>query len=283
MHGGYEVNLVNRDRPGDVYTKVLEIVLEKIKNEKDPKDIKLAQLLIKENCVNRKVVKQTVMTSVYGVTLMGARDQIKKQLAEKKLFETNTLFAVSMYLAKKTMESIGDVFKEANQIKAWLTKCALVISMSEQSVKWISPLGLPCIQPYKRLTKNELIQTYSQGVTVVTDFENQPVNKKKQGSAFPPNFIHSLDSTHMMMTCNRAIEEGIVFSSVHDSFWCHPSDIDKLNKIVREEFVKLYSQPLLENLLRDFQHSFPELKFPPIPNKGSLDLKEVLKSTYFFS
>lgn len=283
MHGGYEVNLVNRDRPGDVYTKVLEIVLEKIKNEKDPKDIKLAQLLIKENCVNRKVVKQTVMTSVYGVTLMGARDQIKKQLAEKKLFETNTLFAVSMYLAKKTMESIGDVFKEANQIKAWLTKCALVISMSEQSVKWISPLGLPCIQPYKRLTKNELIQTYSQGVTVVTDFENQPVNKKKQGSAFPPNFIHSLDSTHMMMTCNRAIEEGIVFSSVHDSFWCHPSDIDKLNKIVREEFVKLYSQPLLENLLRDFQHSFPELKFPPIPNKGSLDLNEVLKSTYFFS
>lgn len=283
MHGGYEVNLVNRDRPGDVYSKVLEIVLEKIKNEKDPKDIKLAQLLVKENCVNRKVVKQTVMTSVYGVTLMGARDQIKKQLAEKKLFETNTLFAVSMYLAKKTLESIGDVFKEANQIKVWLTKCALVISMSEQSVKWISPLGLPCIQPYKRLTKSELIQTYSQGVTVVTDYENQPVNKKKQGSAFPPNFIHSLDSTHMMMTCNRAIEDGIVFSSVHDSFWCHPSDIDKLNKIVREEFVKLYSQPLLENLLRDFQYSFPELKFPPIPNKGSLDLKEVLNSTYFFS
>jgi len=27
-----------------------------------------------------------------------------------------------------------------------------------------------------------------------------PVNKNKQKSAFPPNYVHSLDSTHMMYT-----------------------------------------------------------------------------------
>lgn len=70
---------------------------------------------------------------------------------------------------------------------------------------------------------------------------------------------------------------------MHDSFWSHPSDIDLLNRYIREEFVKLYSEPLLENLLRNFKSSFPELKFPDIPQRGTLDLKEVLNSTYFFS
>lgn len=205
--GGYEVNLVNRERPGDVYSKVLEIVLNKIKNESNPNDVKYAELLRAEGLVNRRVIKQTVMTSVYGVTLVGARDQIKKQLKEKEIFDPQTLFYVSMYLAKKTIESIGDLFKEANQIKAWLTKCALIISQSGNTVKWITPLGLPCIQPYKRLSESDLIKTHAQGVIVISNYDSQPVNKKKQGSAFPPNYIHSLDSSHMMLTCLKATEK----------------------------------------------------------------------------
>lgn len=175
------------------------------------------------------------MTSVYGVTLIGARDQIKRQLADKKIFDTTTLFQMSMYLAKLTLGSIGDVFKEADAIKSWLTKCALIISASGNTVKWVTPMGLPCIQPYKKLTKTELIRTHTHGVIINSDFDSQPVNARKQGTAFPPNFIHSLDSTHMMMTCNRAVNEGLIFSSVHDSYWTHPSDIDKLNVILREE------------------------------------------------
>jgi DNA-directed RNA polymerase len=56
-----------------------------------------------------------------------------------------------------------------------------------------------------------------------------------------------------------------------------------LNKILREEFVTLYKQPLLENLMRDFKQGFPDLHFPEIPQRGNLDLREVLNSTYFFS
>lgn len=111
------------------------------------------------------------MTSVYGVTLIGARDQIKKQLKDKKLFDPQTLFYVSMYLAKKTIESIGDLFKEANEIKAWLTKCALIISHGGYQVNWITPLGLPCVQPYKKLTEVDLITTHAQGVTIISNYD----------------------------------------------------------------------------------------------------------------
>jgi len=70
---------------------------------------------------------------------------------------------------------------------------------------------------------------------------------------------------------------------VHDSFWVHACDVDQMNQILREQFVELYSMPILENLLEEFQESFPTLEFPPCPPQGNFDVREVLTSTYFFN
>ena len=35
---------------------------------------------------------------------------------------------------------------------------------------------------------------------------------QRQKSAFPPNFVHSLDSTHMMMTAVACGEAGLLFA-----------------------------------------------------------------------
>lgn len=282
-NGGYEVNLINREKPGDVYTKVLHICLDKIKTETNPKFKEIANLLIENDIINRKVVKQTVMTSVYGVTLIGAKNQIKKQLNEKKGIDLENIHNVSLYLAMKVLESIGDLFKEADKIKTWLAKCAFLIGKTNRPVKWLTPLNLPCIQPYKRINDVNIIRTHSQGTFISEVFDLLPINISKQSTAFPPNFVHSLDSSHMMLTCNRAFSEGIVFASVHDSYWAHPCDITKLNKILREEFVYLYNKPILQNLEMSFKMTHPEINFPPLPSVGSFDLNEVLKSEYFFS
>ncbi|KAI7737629.1 hypothetical protein M8C21_017063, partial [Ambrosia artemisiifolia] len=53
--------------------------------------------------VDRKLVKLTVMTSVHGVTYIGARDQIKRLLKELCAIEDEAvLFAASCYAAKVT-------------------------------------------------------------------------------------------------------------------------------------------------------------------------------------
>ncbi|KAL6529270.1 DNA-directed RNA polymerase 1A [Orobanche gracilis] len=36
-------------------------------------------------------------------------------------------------------------------------------------------------------------------------------------------------------------------------------------------------------LLEGFQKSFPKLKFPPLPERGDFELREVLDSAYFFN
>lgn len=52
--------------------------MEKERIKDAEKGLKIAQVL--EGFVRRKVIKQTVMTTVYGVTRFGARLQIARQL-----------------------------------------------------------------------------------------------------------------------------------------------------------------------------------------------------------
>jgi DNA-directed RNA polymerase len=91
--GGAAVNLCPSDKPQDVYSKVLEIVNRKIEadallpeDHPDPalrNKGKIARNLV--GLVNRKVIKQSVMTSVYGVTRRGAALQVHARLQEKLL------------------------------------------------------------------------------------------------------------------------------------------------------------------------------------------------------
>ena len=36
-------------------------------------------------------------------------------------------------------------------------------------------------------------------------------------------------------------------------------------------------------LLKSFEESFPDVNFPPVPERGNFNLKEVLKAPYFFN
>ena len=217
-NGAKNVSLAPDEKPGDVYTAILHLVNKDIKSELDPKLIEVAQSL--DGHVTRKVIKQTVMTSVYGVTFIGARSQIQRQLKDLNIYETNgELYAGSKYLAKLTIKCIGDLFSDANKIKDWFARCAKIVAHSNDPVKWITPLGLPCVQPYKRLSNKDIIATVLQNLTVIHSLDDQPVNKNKQNTAFPPNFVHSIDSTHMMYTALKCREMGVTFAAVHDSYW----------------------------------------------------------------
>ncbi|XP_068654084.1 DNA-directed RNA polymerase 1B, mitochondrial-like [Aristolochia californica] len=282
--GAAVVNLVTGEKPADVYSGIASRVLAIMKRdaendpEKDP-NAKIARLLVKE--VDRKLVKQTVMTSVYGVTYIGARDQIKKRLSERNaISDEKERFVAACYAAKVTLTALGEMFQAARDIMSWLGDCAKVIASENQPVRWTTPLGLPVVQPY-RVAGRHLIKTSLQILTLKR--ETDKILVKRQRTAFPPNFVHSLDGSHMMMTALACKQAGLNFAGVHDSYWTHACDVDQMNRILREKFVELYEQPILENLLESFQKSFPSLSFPPLPECGDFDLKEVLHSTYFFN
>lgn len=293
LHGGEAVNLVPADRGADVYTGIANvlkrIVAEDIKlidsdNEEDVANAKLAMALAHH--IDRKLVKQTVMTSVYGVTFIGARAQIYSRLREREAMEDNELlrYRVSTYAAKRTLDALNNMFTNARDVMGWLTDCATIATASGEPVKWTTPLGLPVVQPYHRRSTKR-VRTILQSFTLKVDDDTQPVMKVKQRSAFPPNYIHSIDSSHMMKTAIACVDAGLTFAGVHDSFWTHACDVDTMNMILREKFIEVHSEPLLENLYHEMKKNYPDVadKFPQPPKPGQLDLNVIRDSVYFFS
>eukprot|EP01035_Chromulina_nebulosa_P017423 gene17423-22974_t len=290
--GGLAVNLLPSDKPQDVYSKVLEIVIRKINHDSEQSDnliIKKSAILVKD-IVDRKVIKQTVMTSVYGVTQIGAREQVRNRLNDKLISDLSKIptaeqekeiYDAAGYVAKLTLSSLNEMFSSAKDIMDWLATSASIVSSQGQAMSWISPLGLPVMQPY-RLSSTQLITSSLQSISLIIDDDALPVSSKKQKSAFPPNFVHSLDATHMLMTCNVMEKNRLTFTAVHDSYWTHACDIPIMSEILRDCFIELYEKPILEDLRDSLVIRYPEVQFPELPQRGTLDIKKTKHSKYFF-
>jgi DNA-directed RNA polymerase len=99
--GGKAVNLCAAEEPQDVYIGVMHEVIRRVSEEakrtlgyeednpdslsRDQKKAlnnnRAAKLV--DGLIDRGVVKRTVMTSVYGVTFIGARQQIQEKIESK--------------------------------------------------------------------------------------------------------------------------------------------------------------------------------------------------------
>jgi DNA-directed RNA polymerase len=303
--GGKAVNLCIADKPQDVYIGVMHEVIRRVAEDANEildfdinktdltkgekallKKVKSAQLV--NGLIDRGVVKRTVMTSVYGVTYIGARNQIEEKIEEK--LEDNgydidelesEIHTACGYLASLTMEVMGQKFKGARETMDWLTACARLIAAQGQPVAFISPIGVPVVQPYRQKRPFTVV-TLLQNIVLTNDSDMLPLHRQRQVSAFPPNYVHSLDSSHMILTAIEMEKRGLHFSAVHDSYWTHPCDIEEMNVILRECFIDLYNQPLLQDLKRRWELRYPSIAFPDCPAHGDLDLNDVRSAPYFF-
>ncbi|KAI9683599.1 MAG: DNA-directed RNA polymerase [Trizodia sp. TS-e1964] len=283
--GAQHVNLEPGDAPSDVYTAVADIVREKTAADAANGNVAAQAVL---PYITRRVVKQTVMTNVYGVTYDGAKAQVRKQLDQSmRGFRSESEldgYALSGYVASKIFKALASMFSGAHEIQYWLAESASRISSSitprqideirraaakvkeageatvaspnnkkkplfsfNSSVIWTTPLKLPVVQPY-RDTKSRLVHTNVQQLRIQEPYFTDPVNRRKQIQGFPPNFIHSLDASHMVLSAIKSDQAGLTFAAVHDSFWTHASDIDKMNEALRDAFIELHSQDIIGRL-----------------------------------
>ncbi|CAE7940062.1 RPOT2 [Symbiodinium necroappetens] len=299
LAGGEAVNLLPNDKPQDVYTVVLKIVIDKVNADaalpvhvqtespegRPPSQDQghLARRLLELGILQRKVVKQTIMTICYGVTAVGARKQVQGQIEDMvgEKVDPDEILALAKYLSRLVLASIDDVFAQAMKIQNWLNQITKIFSKLQAPNAWISPVGLNCVQPYRNAQK-AVVRSKRQTVTLKTG-DAPTINQMRQRMGYPPNFIHSLDASHMMMVAESCQREGMTFAAVHDSFWTHACDTAKLNMLTREAFVELHRQPILAELYEDMKVHLGGQAPPPLPEQGQLDLDRVRDSLYFFA
>lgn len=113
------------------------------------------------------------MTSVYGVTFIGAREQIYRQLKDQAFLKNDDEeYAASIYVAKLTLKKIANLFSQAHCIKTWLIECSKMISKNGNPMGWITPMGLPVVQPYRKQSKTDFINSIIHKLKMMRKNEN---------------------------------------------------------------------------------------------------------------
>ncbi|KAI5464924.1 hypothetical protein BGZ63DRAFT_421911 [Mariannaea sp. PMI_226] len=296
--GAQQVNLMPGSRPADVYTAVADLVKESIAKDAAAKN---PLALIATGKITRKVVKQTVMTNVYGVTFSGAKKQVCRQIDAlyPDLHKESGIphLIIATYIAKHIFTAMATMFRGAHDIQYWLGEIggrvcrALTPAQIEElaesyevaatvtdgkakkpkkkaatsklgldeltqqfrsTVVWTTPLRMPVAQPYRKSSTKE-VHTCLQSLVYSFSDQTNPVNRRKQLQGFPPNFIHSLDASHMLLSAIGCNEHGLDFAAVHDSFWTHAADVDTMSQVLRESFIKIHEEDVVGRLATEFK------------------------------
>lgn len=271
------VNMTPAEQPSDIYSLVARQLHELVKGDHyaNP-EIVFAAL---QHCV-REVTKPTTMTDTYGVTLVGARTQVRTQLEERGL-EGEQLYKVSRYLSQKILATIETLCPRARAVMNWLRECAQIIADAGHMVSWTTQLGFPVVQAY-RFTKSVRVQTSRGKINIVVDGEKTHIDVARQVDSIAPDFNHSVDATHMFMTARTCRAHGVQGLYTHDCYKTHSGTCDAMAVITRDEFVNVHRKPLLDDLYSQFVASF-KVDLPKPPALGTFDLNLVPRAPYFFS
>ncbi len=304
--GAKATNLAPAERPSDIYGKVAKVVAELVEQDlanrsvfkaEKSEDGSLEQSLrfcdmaaVWHGKIDRRLCKENVMTTPYGVTKNGLRDQLLEQLKERgeDFLATDDNWNVCLYLAERVHEAIDRVVVAAQAGEQWFREVAKVMNEANKPLCWTAPSGFK-VWHECREQESKVIATVlgKDRIRHTLKKDSERLNKRKQVSGISPNFIHSLDASHLVLTVNKCLDAGILsFAMVHDSYGTHAADIERMAGILREAFVEMYSAPILENFRNEVASQLPGKlagKIPPLPPRGDFDVQEVRESLYFFS
>jgi DNA-directed RNA polymerase len=230
--------------------------------------------------IDRSSVKHATMTTPYGVT----RGTIYKQLLEQEPVKSSKdPKKCARYLAKVLEECIPEVAVEAGNIMKWLRQVAGVLAKANRGMTWTTPSGFRVVHEIRE-PKVTRVATSDRTFVLYEQDETRKIDVRKQADGIVAHLVHSLDAAHMMLTIIRLHAEGIRhFAMVHDSFGVHACDIDLLNRVLREEFVRIYSEPVLMNFFKQQWQAHRDVGLPAMPPPGNLDIRQVISSPYFFA
>jgi DNA-directed RNA polymerase len=302
---GQLVNLVPGDKPQDIYRAVADVVKEDLENSSE--DLAKAWL---DYGVSRSTVKRNTMTYGYSSGKYGFADQLfedtmrplsdkvmRGELKEHPFGDKVNQQAASRHLASINFDAVQSVISSAAAGMSFFQSVAGALAHEGKPFRFTTPIGFPVVQKYTYWdVKKVKIYLHDREAGVlkrtqisVREKATKRIDKKKAKAAVSPNIIHSMDSAHLLLTVLTAKQNGVEdFFLIHDSFGTTPSDTDVMYASVRAAFVEIYKdyclyEDVLTQAKQQLTYEGAEKLELEIPEKGDLDLDQVLTSEYCFS
>lgn len=302
--GGSAVNLVDHEVPADIYNEVAQKVRKVVEQDaitgtldgyQEPNEERLDGKIIYgtktiarawlAHGVTRKVCKRPVMTLAYGSGMYGFGEQLYEDITKDNIHFEEISKVSAQYMTRLIWDAVQEVVVCATVGMDFLQALAREMVRENQPVNWWTPLGMPVQQQYLKYTtrsfRTRLGGRMSAPIHYIEVDPHEDLDKIPQKNGIAPNFIHSLDATHLIMTVNEARLRN--YTTVHDSFGTSLGEAERLQVVVREQLYKLYTEfKPFENLKKYMEDVIGRPIDIEVPKMGNLDLKEILTSKYVF-
>jgi len=287
--GGASVNLVDQDTPSDAYADVAEKTIELMRSEEDPELHEFADAWIKYG-VPRGATKRALMITPYNGSLYSAQAYVEEWYEEsrrgKKPRKVHADDKKALrYLGQKIWAAIDQQLVKSREAMNWFSEVATICTDAGYQMRWHTPSNFLVVHDYMNLEPYTIKTILGRKAVMWHSLqrETQGIHRRRARNSLSPNFIHSLDAAALTKTINAFMSvRGIdCFSAVHDSYGCLAQDVSLMNGVLREQWQKMFSSPLLERF-RDEVETDTGLSLPALPAYGSLDL-DLTRSKYFFN
>jgi len=221
------------------------------------------------------------MTVPYGATLVGMADGLMEHLSAVPEEQRRK---VAFDFAKAIVETLEALYPKVGEAARWITSTARKVAATGHDLAWTTPSGFFVSQRYRtRIMKRVRVRVADRlQVEVAVGQSTDTIEKRASATGSVPNVLQSLDAAHMHKVASRAAAANIPMASIHDCFAFHPNAADAMGRIIRETFIETHAKPFLGAIHAEAQR-ITGLELPPPPDRGDLDLREVLGNPFFFS
>lgn len=310
---GQHVNLTPSERPSDIYKHVAECLQGQLEAlVKDGGEFAGHAAWWLEVCggeLPRGLTKRQVMVLPYGGTHQSFTDYTRQWLDENHRPEPDEDLGLRMrrvtFLATLMWAAVKENVRAAVDVMAWIKGYARIAAETGQPLFWTVPSGFT-VRHFYADTRSFQVDMRLDGFKHNLKLEERKatLSVKDQLQGIAPNFIHSLDASHLVSCINAATRAGLVaVTAIHDAYGTHAANMEALSGLIGDTFVATHEH----DLLKTFREACEEIALPsaaaremspkeyqklskkldkkkPEPLRlGALRLQEVRRSTYFFS
>ncbi|QHB42723.1 DNA-directed RNA polymerase [Vibrio phage VP-HS15] len=306
----------NDERDCPIYDKLIDSLVAKFEKAKLTGDLESkARIMAYKFCeewlrigVTRSMTKKPVMTLPYGSSQLTCRDSIADYLKDLQEKADNKARARGMkagnihaftdsdgdlplrdaisFASMLTWAAIGEVVVAARAGMKYIKEVCTAIAKDNKPLEWMTPTGFIVKQAVYEVKEDKRIKTQMLGETFFrTSVRTDKIDPRRMASSAAPNFVHSMDASHLVLAVCAFEDNGITsIAVIHDSFGTHAGNTELLRLHLSGSFVQMYEE---NDVIKDFIEYNEALILTEIeatvPEKGELDLQEVLKSLYCFA
>jgi DNA-directed RNA polymerase len=280
------VNVLPVGKRADIYTDVMTVAKQTVAMDaathKDPEVRAMALKWLDK--IIRKTVKRAVMTTPYGVTAPGIKNQLIKDGFCDHFEQGTERYRAAEYLKDVVVAALDANIGAPRAAMEYFQAVSQFLAEREKPLAWTTPAGFTVSQAYFS-DDFKRVRTLMGDMGIRKPVENmEALDRRKQKSSAAPNVVHSYDAAHLQLVTVKMKQDGVRdLAFVHDSFGCHAGKVHRLNHHIREEFIGMYSGEALQQWRQSVIHHSGVQDVPEIPTLGSLDVTAVRESEFFFS